>query len=104
MEEYNGAPQIRIDKIFIEIGGVPGTVLVIPLGVETDEGGYIRVNSKLETNIPGIIAAGDMVRFGFSIEQISSAVGLGARAASSAFAYLTGGKSASLWGTAQIKR
>jgi thioredoxin reductase (NADPH) len=96
--------KLEIDKIFIEIGGVPGTALVIPLGVETDEGGYIRVNSKLETNIPGIIAAGDMVRFGFSIEQISSAVGLGARAAASAFAYLTCGKTPSIWGTAQKDR
>jgi thioredoxin reductase (NADPH) len=95
---------VAIDKIFIEIGGVPGTALVIPLGVEVDNGGYIRVNPKLETNIPGIFAAGDMVRFGLSIEQISSAVGLGARAANSAFAYLTGGKTPSVWGKAQIKR
>ena len=29
-------------------------------GVETDKSGYIRVNSKLETNVPGIWALGDV--------------------------------------------
>jgi pyruvate/2-oxoglutarate dehydrogenase complex dihydrolipoamide dehydrogenase (E3) component len=29
-------------------------------GIETDERGYIRVNSRLETNVPGIYALGDV--------------------------------------------
>jgi len=95
---------LAIDKIFIEIGGVPGTALVIPLGVEMDTGGYIKVNSKLATNVAGIFAAGDLVSYGLSIEQIASAVGLGARAAASAFAYLKGEKTPTVWGKAQIKR
>lgn len=95
---------LSIDKIFIEIGGVPGTALVIPLGVKMDPGGYINVNERLATNIAGIFAAGDLVSYGLSIEQISSAVGLGARAASSAFAYLKQDKAPVLWGTSQIKR
>ena len=94
-----------LDKLFIEIGGVPGTALVIPLGVNMDPGGYIKVNSKLETNVAGIFAAGDMVSYGLSIEQIASAVGLGARAAASAFAYLKDEKSApTVWGKAKIRR
>ena len=96
--------ELPVDKIFIEIGGVPGTALVIPLGVVMDEGGYIKVDDKLTTNVPGIFAAGDLVSYGLSIEQISSAVGLGARAASSVFAYLKNDKAPSLWGKAQIKR
>lgn len=95
---------LPLDKIFIEIGGVPGTALVIPLGVEMDTGGYIKVNARLATNVSGIFACGDMVSYGLSIEQISSAVGLGARAASTAFAYLKGNKAPTVWGGSQIKR
>lgn len=95
---------LPLDKLFIEIGGVPGTALVIPLGVEMDPGGYIKVNDKLETNEPGIFAAGDLVSYGLSIEQIASAVGLGARAAVSAFVYIKQEKSPTLWGESQIKR
>jgi thioredoxin reductase (NADPH) len=95
---------LNIDKVFIEIGGVPGTALVIPLGVEMDKGGYIKVDEKLATSIPGVFAAGDMVSSGLSIEQISSAVGLGARAAASAFFYVKKDKAPSVWGTSQIKR
>jgi len=94
---------LSLDKVFIEIGGVPGTALVIPLGVTMDPGGYIRVNERLATNVPGIFAAGDLVSYGLSIEQISSAVGLGARAASTAFAYIKDEKAPTLWGGSQIK-
>src|SRR3989338_6782302 len=104
--EKLASPQnsLLLDKVFIEIGGVPGTALVIPLGVKMDQGGYIEVNERLATNIAGIFAAGDLVSYGLSIEQISSAVGLGARAASSAFAYLKQKKAPILWGESRIKR
>lgn len=95
---------LNLDKVFIEIGGVPGTALMIPLGVTMDAGGYIKVNDKLETNISGIFAAGDLVSYGLSIEQISSAVGLGARATSTAFAFIKNEKAPTLWGASQIKR
>jgi len=95
---------LAVDKIFIEIGGVPGTALVIPLGVEMDQGGYIKVDDKLATNIAGIFAAGDLVSYGLSIEQISTAVGLGARAAATAFAYIKKIKAPTLWGQSQITR
>src|SRR3989338_8127758 len=99
-----GEKLLSVDRVFIEIGGVPGTALVIPLGVVMDKGGYIKVDDKLATNIPGIFAAGDLVSYGLSIEQISTAVGLGARAAASAFAYLKEEKAPTLWGQSLIKR
>lgn len=95
---------LSVDKVFVEIGGVPGTALVIPLGVQMDTGGYIKVDDHLATSVPGIYAAGDMVSYGLSIEQISSAIGLGARAASSVFAYLKNEKAPLAWGKSQIKR
>ena len=99
-----GEKLLSVDRVFIEIGGVPGTALVIPLGVAMDKGGYIKVDDKLTTNVPGIFAAGDLVSYGLSIEQISTAVGLGARAAASAFAYLKKEKAPTLWGQSIITR
>ena len=96
--------ELNLERLFIEIGGVPGTSLVIPLGVEMDPGGYVKVNEKLETNVPGIFAAGDVVSHKFSIEQISSAVGSGARASTSAFSYLKQQNAPSIWGSSQIQR
>ena len=96
--------ELMVDKVFIEIGGVPGTALLIPLGVTMDEGGFISVDEKLSTNISGIYVAGDIIGHKYSIEQITSAVGSGARAASSVFSYLKQQKAPTLWGTSQIKR
>lgn len=96
--------ELTVEKVFIEIGGVPGTALVIPLGVNIEPGGFIKVDENLATNVPGVYAAGDAVSHKQSIEQISSAVGLGAKAAMSAFSYLKGQKAPILWGTSQINR
>jgi len=95
---------LPIKRLFIEIGGVPGTALAAPLGISLDPGGYIHVDERMQTSVPGLFAAGDLVTHAYSIEQISTAVGLGARACASVFAYLTGGKAPTLWGKAQIKR
>jgi len=99
-----GEGALPLDKLFIEIGGVPGTALVVPLGVVMDKGGYINVNERLETNVAGIFAAGDLVNFGLAFEQISTSVGLGARAAASAFTFLKQEKTPSVWGEGQIRR
>lgn len=96
--------ELAVDKIYIEIGGVPGTALIIPLGVEVDSTGLIKVNDELSTNIPGVFATGDVISYKMSIEQISSAVGLGAKAAMSAYSYLKGQKSPTLWGQSHIRR
>lgn len=100
----NTPNKLAVERVFIEIGGVPGTALLIPLGVEMDPGGFIKVDDYLSTNIPGIYAAGDVVSYKMSIEQITSAVGLGARAASSCFAFLKGKNSPTFWGQSRIKR
>ncbi len=95
---------ISVDKVFIEIGGVPGTALLIPLGVSMDPGGFIAVDEKLSTNIPGVYVAGDVISHKYSIEQITSAVGSGARAASNVFSFLKQQTAPTLWGSSQIKR
>ena len=49
---------IELDGLFIAIGRKPDTEIL--KGVELDKNGYIITNEKMETNIPGVYAAGDV--------------------------------------------
>jgi len=49
------------EGLFIFIGHDPETELVKDL-VKLDEAGYIITNGRMETNVPGIYAAGDVIR------------------------------------------
>lgn len=68
----------KVDGVFVFVGLKPNTGF---LGdkIELDEYGFIKTNNDLETNLPGVYAAGD-VRSGATM-QIASAVGEGATAA-----------------------
>lgn len=70
---------IETDGVFVFIGLKPNTQFLAGSGVELDERGLIKTNEKLETNIPGVYASGD-VRSGATM-QVASAVGEGATAA-----------------------
>jgi len=88
---------LALDHLFICIGGVPRTHGALELGLSTDAAGYLRTGSELtatrgaldrwelerqplplETNLPGLFAAGD-VRSG-SIKRCAAAVGEGSMA------------------------
>jgi thioredoxin reductase (NADPH) len=95
-------------RLFICIGGVPHTRWAEEVGIQRDEGGYLitgpdllrdgdgkpanwpldRNPFYLETNMPGVFAAGD-VRHG-SIKRCASAVGEGAMAVAFVHRYLAG--------------
>lgn len=77
---------IDTDGVFVFVGLVPNTQFLHGSEVELDEIGLIKTNSRMETNIPGIFASGD-VRSGATM-QIASAVGEGAVAALSIREYL----------------
>ncbi|HZJ34526.1 MAG TPA: FAD-dependent oxidoreductase [Candidatus Angelobacter sp.] len=77
---------IETDGVFIFAGLRPNTQFLTDSGVELDEVGFIKTDAKLQTNIPGIFASGD-VRSGATM-QIASAVGEGATAALSIREYL----------------
>lgn len=96
--------KIATTCIFVEIGGVPGTALVAPLGIKLDERGFIAVEESMVTSIQGIFAAGDIVGSGLSLEQLSTAIGLGARASASAYFYLKSERAPVVWGRAKIRR
>ena len=78
--------QLEVEGVFVFIGLNPNTEFLQGSGIELDEQGLIKTNSRLETNIPGIFASGD-VRSGAAM-QIASAVGEGASAALSIREYL----------------
>ena len=76
---------IDVDGLFISEGHTPSSELAKMAGIELDERGFIKVNRSMETNIPGVYAAGDITG---GIPQIATAVGEGCTAALKAYGYL----------------
>lgn len=74
------------DGVFVFVGLKPVTYFLQDTGVAFDEAGFIKTDLKLQTDVKGIYAAGD-VRSGATM-QIASAVGEGATAALSIREYL----------------
>lgn len=71
--------EIPTDGVFVFVGLIPNTQFLKDSGVELDTIGLVKTGKNLETNVPGVFAAGD-VRSGATL-QIASAVGEGATAA-----------------------
>lgn len=82
----NKNTELKLDGLFIYVGAIPNTDFLKEM-VNLDEEGYIITNENLETNIPGIFAAGDVRKK--TLRQISTSVGDGALAAIMAEKYLT---------------
>ncbi len=76
---------IKADGCFIWVGILPNTEFIKGT-VETDEGGFIIANAKMQTNVPGVYVAGDVRDT--PLRQVSTAVGDGAIAAVSAEHYI----------------
>ena len=83
----NQESTLDVAGVFVSVGSQPATGYLKGL-VTLDAVGAIVTNDKLETNIPGIFAAGD-IRSG-SIRQVVGAAGDGAVAAINAGKYLSG--------------
>ncbi len=81
---HNGEEKILfVEGVFVEIGLIPNSDFV--KGVEKNSRGEIKVNSRNETNIPGLFAAGDVTDV--PEKQIIIAAGEGSKACLSAFRY-----------------
>jgi thioredoxin reductase (NADPH) len=63
--------------VFFSIGEVPATEVFRKAGVELDKAGFIKVDARMRTNVPGVYAAGDVTGIGF---QIVTAAGQGVTA------------------------
>ncbi|XP_072808918.1 apoptosis-inducing factor 3 [Vicugna pacos] len=54
---------VRADVCVVGIGAVPATGFLRQSGIGLDSRGFIPVNKMMQTNIPGVFAAGDAVTF-----------------------------------------
>lgn len=78
------------DGLFIFIGHTPNTQM-FEGKLEMSDLGYIVVNDKMETNIPGVFAAGEVADPHF--RQVITSAGMGAAAAIQATRHLEGEES-----------
>ena len=76
---FEDGSSIAAEGLFVALGSAGAMELARKAGAFT-EGQNIKVNEKMETNIPGLYAAGDCIG---GLLQISTAVGEGAQAAMS---------------------
>ncbi|MDH6368536.1 thioredoxin reductase (NADPH) [Paenibacillus sp. PastF-3] len=82
----NDLQNIKVDSCFLFIGYTPNTEIFSGV-VELNRNGYVLVNEKMETNIPGVFAAGDVCdKF---LKQVATAVGDGAIAGYGAEKYIS---------------
>jgi thioredoxin reductase (NADPH) len=76
---------LETDGLFIFIGHTPNTQM-FKGQLEMSELGYIHVNEKMETNVPGVFAAGEVADPTF--RQVVTSAGMGAAAAIQATKFL----------------
>ena len=74
-----------MDGIFIFIGHDPNTSLFKGL-LDMDESGYLRVDDRMRTSVPGVFAAGEAADPTF--RQVATSAGMGVAAAISAERWL----------------
>jgi len=82
-----GEKEIAADGVFVEIGGLPNSEPVRDLAGLTDSGEII-VDCHCRTNVEGLFGAGDVTTVPY--KQIVISAGEGAKAALSAYDYLSG--------------
>lgn len=71
--------------VFVYIGMIPNTAIVQELGI-TDEEGWIVTDERMETEVPGLFAVGDVRAK--HLRQIATAVGDGSIAGQAAYDYI----------------
>lgn len=79
---------LQADGVFIEIGSDPDISYASSLGIETDEGGYVKIDKSGATSIAGTWAAGDITDGSDKFRQVITAASEGAIAVRSIFNWL----------------
>jgi thioredoxin reductase (NADPH) len=78
--ETVGGLQLATDALFCVQGATPQNALATGLGVTTDADGYVLVDVEQRTDVPGVLAAGDLTSL--HSHTVTAAVHEGATAAS----------------------
>jgi thioredoxin reductase (NADPH) len=81
----NSTTKLPVEGIFIFVGYKPHTAF-LDGALDLNDGGYIVTNEEMETNIPGVYAAGDVRAK--SLKQITTSVADGSIAALNADKYI----------------
>ena len=80
--EITGGKKIKLDGLFVEIGGISNIKLAKLLGIKLEKN-FIKVDKEQKTNVEGVFAAGDVTNN--PLKQIVTACGEGAVAGFSVF-------------------
>lgn len=83
-----GNTELEVDGIFVEVGSDPDQTLIKQLGLETDDGNYVRTKPNQSTSRKGVWAAGDITTNSDYFKQIITASSEGSIAAQDIFKYL----------------
>jgi thioredoxin reductase (NADPH) len=75
---FSGPGRMEFDSLYSALGVTPRTELALTAGARHDDQGRLIVDDHQQTSIPGLYAAGDMVR---GLNQITTAQGEAAIAA-----------------------
>jgi thioredoxin reductase (NADPH) len=78
--------ELLVDGVFVQIGEDPNSQLAKEAGIETDEDGYVKVDTLQHTNVSGVYAAGDVTNH--PVKQVGTAVGQGMTAALEAYGFI----------------
>jgi len=78
--------EVPVSAVFIAVGHTPNSAFLKGT-IDLDDNGYVKVNSRQETNLPGVFAAGDIHDHHY--RQAITAAGFGCMAALEAERYLT---------------
>ncbi len=73
--EISGGNKIKLDCLFVEIGGISNIKLAKLLGIKLEKN-YIKVDKEQKTNVEGVFAAGDVTNN--PLKQIVTACSEGA--------------------------
>ncbi|XP_075289954.1 apoptosis-inducing factor 3 isoform X1 [Opisthocomus hoazin] len=60
---------LRADVCVVGVGAVPATGFLKQSGISIDSKGFVVVNKMMQTNIPGVFAAGDAVTFPLALRN-----------------------------------
>ena len=85
--KLNNGEVINVSALFPYIGQIPNTQFLSFKNL-CNENGYIIVNNNMDTNVPGLFAAGDVTNQ--KLKQVVTATSDGAIAATSVIEYLRG--------------
>jgi len=88
---FEGSDMLKVDGVFIEIGGDPATSLAKEIGCTVDAKGFLEVDNAMRTVVPGVFGAGDITSASNHFAQFTTAAGEASVAANSAFNYLQSG-------------